>query len=249
MRREKVALVTGASSGIGRATALRLAEAGYRVVLCARRQDAIAEAVEAAGADRAFGVTCDVTDERSVADLFAATFERFGHLDVVFNNAGRTSAPARIDDMDVEDFRATVAVNLTGVFLVAREAFRAMKAQSPQGGRIINNGSISAYVPRPEAAGYNASKHGVTGLTKTISLEGRPFNIACGQIDIGNAATDMTAKMQTGMLQADGSVRAEPRMDVRHVADAVLYMADLPLEANVQFMTVMASAMPYIGRG
>jgi NAD(P)-dependent dehydrogenase (short-subunit alcohol dehydrogenase family) len=251
MNTDKVALVTGATSGIGRATAIGLAAAGYRVVVCGRRAGLIGETAAACGAQdgRAIGQPCDVTDERSVAGLFARAVEAFGRVDVVFNNAGRSSPSARIDEMEAEDFRATVAVNLTGVFLVAREAFRVMKAQSPQGGRIINNGSISAYVPRPNAAGYNASKHGVTGLTKTVSLEGRAFNIACGQIDIGNAATDMTRKMQTGMLQADGSVRPEPRMDVRHVVDAVVYMAGLPLEANVQFMTVMATDMPYIGRG
>ncbi|HEY8596110.1 MAG TPA: SDR family oxidoreductase [Devosiaceae bacterium] len=246
-----VALVTGASSGIGRAVALGLAAAGYRVAICARRQQALdAVAAESgASADRILARACDVTDEAEVAALFAAIAEKFGRMDLVFNNAGRASPAARIDETRLEDFRAVMEVNVTGVFLVAREAFRMMRAQKPQGGRIINNGSISAHIPRPDSVAYGASKHAVSGITRSIAIEGRPFDIACGQIDIGNTASDMTADMHKGMLQPDGSMRPEPTFDVKHVVDAILYMAGLPLDANVPFLTVMATKMPYLGRG
>lgn len=246
-----VALVTGASSGIGRAVALGLAAAGYRVAICARRQQALDEvaAESGASADRILARACDVTDEAEVATLFAAIAEKFGRIDLVFNNAGRASPAARIDETHLEDFRAVMEVNVTGVFLVAREAFRMMRAQKPQGGRIINNGSISAHIPRPDSVAYGASKHAVSGITRSIAIEGRPFDIACGQIDIGNTASDMTADMHKGMLQPDGSMRPEPTFDVKHVVDAILYMAGLPLDANVPFLTVMATKMPYLGRG
>jgi NAD(P)-dependent dehydrogenase (short-subunit alcohol dehydrogenase family) len=242
-----VAVITGATSGIGRACAIGLGKAGYRVAICGRRAEQLAEVARESGAGVA--ETCDVSDPAAVASFFAAVREKLGRVDVVFNNAGRFAPRAVVGDIDIGVWQDVVNVNLNGAFYVAREAFRVMRAQSPQGGRIINNGSISAYVPRPEAGPYNATKHAITGLTKSISLDGRAFNIACGQIDIGNAATDMTERMGTGALQADGSVRPEPRFDVRHVVDAVVYMAGLPLEANVQFITVMATNMPYIGRG
>jgi NAD(P)-dependent dehydrogenase (short-subunit alcohol dehydrogenase family) len=243
----KVALVTGAGSGIGRACAVALAEAGYRVVLAGRRQGALEETASmAAGA-----LICptDVSDPGPVEKLFARIKEECGRLDVLFNNAG-TGAPAvPIDELTYEQWTAVVNVNLTGAFLCAQAAIRMMKAQEPQGGRIINNGSISAYVPRPNSAPYTATKHAITGLTKSISLDGRAWNIACGQIDIGNAATELTERMTSGVPQANGTIAVEPRMDVRHVAEAVVYMANLPLEANVQFITVMATRMPFIGRG
>jgi NAD(P)-dependent dehydrogenase (short-subunit alcohol dehydrogenase family) len=239
-------LITGGTSGIGRAAALGFARAGWRVAVCGRRADKVAE-LRAAGIDLA--ETTDVSHPEEVERLFSAIGQRFGRIDVVFNNAGAFAPATVFGDLGVETWRQMIDVNLNGAFYVAREAFRAMRAQSPQGGRIINNGSISASVPRPGAASYTASKHAITGLTKAISLDGRPFNIACGQIDIGNAATDMTAGMSAGSLQADGSTRPEPTFDVQHVVDALLYMANLPLEANVQFMTVMATTMPYIGRG
>ncbi len=247
----KVAVVTGAGSGIGREAAVTLARAGWTVVLAGRRRDAL-EAVAAEGADLA-GVLdphpADVTDEDAVRDLFAATVARHGRVDLLFNNAG-TGSPARpLDEVPLSEWDAVVAVNLTAVFLCTREAFGVMRRQTPRGGRIINNGSLSAYVPRPRSLPYTATKHAVTGLTRSTALEGRPFDIACGQIDIGNAATDMTAAMDTGALQADGTVRAEPRMDVARVGEAVLYMAGLPLGANVATMTVMATAMPFVGRG
>ena len=247
----KVALVTGAGSGIGRATSLALLKAGYRVVLAGRRADALQETIALAGdlADHALAVPTDATDPVAVAALFETTRATFGRLDVLFNNAG-TSAPAiPMDELTFEQWKAVVDINLTAVFLCTQQAFKLMKTQSPRGGRIINNGSISAYAPRPFSAPYTATKHAITGLTKSTSLDGRAHDIACGQIDIGNAASEMTQRMATGVPQADGSMMIEPRMDVRHVADAVVHMAGLPLEANVQFMTVMATKMPYVGRG
>jgi NAD(P)-dependent dehydrogenase (short-subunit alcohol dehydrogenase family) len=243
----RAAVVTGASSGIGRDVARALLGAGYAVALAGRREEALAET--AAGRDGALVVTADVTEPASVRTLFARVREELGRVDLLFNNAGLFGAPAPIEDFPLDEWETVVATNLTGSFLCAQEAFRAMRDQSPQGGRIINNGSISAHVPRPYAVAYTATKHAITGLTKAISLEGRRYDIACGQIDIGNAATDMTAAMQRGVPQADGSVAPEPVMDVQHVADAVLYMAGLPLDANVEFMTVMATKMPFIGRG
>jgi NAD(P)-dependent dehydrogenase (short-subunit alcohol dehydrogenase family) len=247
----KVAIVTGAGSGIGRAVALALAADGWAVALAGRTAAALEDTAGRgdglAGQLRA--VPTDVTDEASVHHLFAATRQAFGRLDLLFNNAGRNQPEAPIDDLPLEQWRAVLDVNLTGTFLCTREALRLMKAQSPRGGRIINNGSIAAHVPRPLAAAYSASKHGVTGLTKATSLEGRGFDIACGQIDIGNAATEMTEGTAKGALQPDGSVRPEPRIGVAHVVRAVLYMASLPLDANVQFITVMATEMPLLGRG
>jgi NAD(P)-dependent dehydrogenase (short-subunit alcohol dehydrogenase family) len=242
----RVAVVTGAGSGIGRATAAALLDAGYRVVLAGRREELLKEV--AAGSDRALPVRTDVTDEESVRALFAATTHTYGRLDLLFNNAG-ASAGGTVADLSLADWNAIVAVNLTGSFLCAREAFRIMRDQDPQGGRIINNGSISAYVPRPASAAYTATKHAVTGLTRSISLDGRPYGIACGQLDIGNAATDMGGRMAAGVPQANGEIAAEAVFDVEHVGTAVRYMADLPLGVNVQFITLMATTMPYIGRG
>jgi NAD(P)-dependent dehydrogenase (short-subunit alcohol dehydrogenase family) len=248
MTDEKVLVVTGATSGIGRAVAVGLGNAGgYRVAILGRRERELAETAEAAGA--AFSSACDVTDPGQVHRFFAEVRARLGRVDVVFNNAGRSAPQAGFGDIDIETWRAVVEVNLNGAFHVAREAFRIMRDQAPQGGRIINNGSISAYVPRPGAAAYTTTKHAITGLTRAISLDGRAYNIACGQIDIGNTATDMTARMTSGSLQANGSMMPEPTFEVRHVVDAIRYMADLPLDTNVQFMTVMATTMPYIGRG
>lgn len=246
MAEEKFALVTGGTSGIGRATAQGLADAGWRVVVCGRRREKLAE-IEAT--HRVIAMACDVTRPDEVETMFAEIAARFGRLDLVFNNAGRFAPATNFGDLDVGVWREMIDTNLNGAFYVARAAFRMMRDQSPQGGRIINNGSISAYVPRPHAASYTTSKHAITGLTKAISLDGRAYNIACGQIDIGNAATDMTSSMNSGSLQANGSVVPEPTFDVAHVVDAVRYMAGLPLSANVQFMTVMATTMPYIGRG
>lgn len=246
MAGEKTILITGGSSGIGAAAAQCFAAAGYRVALCGRRRERVEAVAAEAGA---LGLVCDVTQPAEVARMFIQLRETFGHLDVVFNNAGQSSPAASFGDIDVETWQAVINTNLNGAFYVARDAFRAMRDQTPQGGRIINNGSISAYVPRPGAAPYAASKHAITGLTRAISLDGRAFSIACGQIDIGNVATDMTASMETGMLQANGTFMPEPTFKIEHVVDALLYMAGLPLEANVQFMTVMASNMPYIGRG
>lgn len=243
----KVAVVSGATSGIGRATAIGLAKAGYRVAILGRREGELAETARLAGA--AYHAPCDVSDPDAVHEFFAEVSARLGRIDVVFNNAGRFMPQSSFGDTDIATWRAMVDVNLNGAFYVAREAFRAMQHQSPQGGRIINNGSISAHVPRPGAAAYTATKHAITGLTKAISLDGRAFNIACGQIDIGNTATDMTSNMTSGSLQANGTLMPEPTFDVRHVVDAILYMSGLPLEANVQFITVMATSMPYIGRG
>jgi len=247
----KIAMVTGASSGVGRQTALAFLRAGYCVILTGRREGELEKTISQAGvsADRTLAVPCDVTDPDAVDRLFAETEKRFGRLDVIFNNAG-TAVPAMpIGDLSLAQWKSVIDVNLTGVFLTARGAFNLMRKQHPQGGRIINNGSISAHVPRPGAASYTAAKHGVTGLTRSISLDGRPFNIACGQIDIGNAATDMTARMVAGVSQANGTIASEPRMDADHVADAVVHMAGLPLDANIQFMTIMATKMPFIGRG
>jgi NAD(P)-dependent dehydrogenase (short-subunit alcohol dehydrogenase family) len=243
----KVAVITGATSGIGRAAAIGLGKAGYRVAILGRRQDRLDETAQESGA--AFAQTCDVTDPQAVAAFFAALTAKLGRVDVVFNNAGQSAPAQTIGDIEIDTWKRLVDTNLNGAFYVAREAFRAMREQAPQGGRIINNGSISAHVPRPHSAPYAATKHAITGLTRAISLDGRPFSIACGQIDIGNTATDMTASMNTGMLQANGTVAPEPTFDVKHVVDALLYMAGLPIEANVQFMTVMATNMPYIGRG
>jgi NAD(P)-dependent dehydrogenase (short-subunit alcohol dehydrogenase family) len=247
----KVALVTGAGSGIGRACALTLAAHGYRVVLAGRRQgalDTVAQAARQSGGE-ALAVACDVTDAASVAALFATIREHYGRLDVLFNNAGRNGSPADIDELDVDEWRSVVDTNLTGVFLCTRAAFGLMKAQNPRGGRIINNGSISAHAPRPNSIAYTATKHAITGLTKAVSLDGRKYDIVCGQIDIGNAATEMAERMARGVPQANGEIAVEPLMDVQHVADAVLHMAQLPLAANVQFMTIMASKMPFVGRG
>lgn len=244
----KVAIVTGATSGIGRASVLGFAAAGYAVAFCGRRAERIAELAQIAG-PLALGRVCDISDPEAVAGFFEAVAAQYGRVDVVFNNAGRSAPAAETGDFDVALWQDMVATNLNGAFYVAREAFRQMRAQTPQGGRIINNGSISAYTPRPHAIAYNATKHAISGLTKSISLDGRPYSIACGQIDIGNAATDMTAAMQSGMLQADGSMKAEPRFDVSNVVEAVLYMAGLPLSANVQSMTILATNMPYVGRG
>lgn len=248
---EKVAIVTGGSSGIGRASAVALAEAGFAVVLAGRRGALLEQARSEIEAMRgtAIGIVADVTDERSVADLFAVTVESFGRVDLLFNNAGVNMPATLVDEVSLADWSQVIATNVTGTFLCTREAFRVMRSQTPQGGRIINNGSLSAHVPRPLSVAYTASKHAVTGMTRSTSLDGRAFGIACGQIDIGNAATDLAAPMASGVLQADGDIRPEPTMPAVHVANAVVYMASLPLDANVQFMTVMATAMPYIGRG
>jgi NAD(P)-dependent dehydrogenase (short-subunit alcohol dehydrogenase family) len=246
----KVALVTGAGSGIGRAVSLAFAGAGYAVVLAGRRQAQLERTIElAAPGARLLAVPTDVGQPDSVRALFARIRQDFGRLDVLFNNAGANAPAIPIEELTFEQWSAVVSVNLTGAFLCAQEAIRLMKAQQPRGGRIINNGSISAHAPRPNSAPYTATKHAIAGLTKSISLDGRAWDIACGQIDIGNAATEMTERMTAGALQADGAIRPEPRINVQHVADAVLYMASLPLDANVQFMTVMATRMPFIGRG
>jgi NAD(P)-dependent dehydrogenase (short-subunit alcohol dehydrogenase family) len=247
----RVAVVTGAGSGIGRAVAIALFDAGFDVVLAGRRQALLDQTAGActSRSGRVVAVAADVSDDASVQRLFDTAQQKFGRIDVLFNNAG-TSAPAvPIDDLSVAQWRAVVDVNLTGSFLCARAAFRMMKTQRPMGGRIINNGSISAAVPRPFSVPYTATKHAITGLTKSLSLDGRTFDIACSQIDIGNAETDMTVPMAEGAFQADGSVKPEPRMSVAHVAEAVIYIANLPLSANVQFMTLMATKMPFIGRG
>ena len=244
----RVALVTGAGSGIGRAVALALAKADYAVVLAGRGLTAL-EAVASEGGRSCLPVTADVTQVESVNALFARAAQVFGRLDVLFNNAGTGGAGLPLEDVPLEQWRSIIDTNLTGAFLCTQAAFRLMKSQEPRGGRIINNGSVSAHAPRPRMAAYTASKHAITGLTKSTSLEGRQYDIACGQIDIGNTATAMVSPLADGALQADLSVRPEPTFDVRHVADAVLYMAGLPLEANVLFMTVMATRMPFVGRG
>ena len=246
----KVALVTGGGSGIGRAVALALAGAGYSVAIAGRRAAELEKtAAQAAGREKMLAVPTDVSKPADVRALFARVKEKFGRLDLLFNNAGMGAPNVPMEDLTFEQWNSVVGVNLTGAFLCAQEAIRIMKAQEPRGGRIINNGSISAYAPRPNSAPYTATKHAITGLTKCISLDGRKHDIACGQIDIGNAATELTARMAEGIVQANGTVMPEPRMDLKHVADAVLYMASLPLEANVQFMTVMATKMPFVGRG
>jgi NAD(P)-dependent dehydrogenase (short-subunit alcohol dehydrogenase family) len=247
----KVALVTGAGSGIGRAVSLALEADGWSVVLAGRRaQELEKTASQAAHAKRAMLVVpTDVTEPDAVRALFKKTQDVFGRLDLLFNNAGTGAPPVPMEDLTFEQWTAAVDVNLTGAFLCAQEAIKIMKSQTPRGGRIINNGSISAHTPRPNSAPYTATKHAITGLTKCISLDGRKYDIACGQIDIGNAATEMTERMATGIIQANGTVMPEPRLDLKHVCDAVLYMANLPLEANVQFMTVMATKMPFVGRG
>ena len=247
----KVAIVTGAGSGIGRASALALLKDGWKLALAGRRADALEATRTAAGdlAGNAIAVPTDATDPAAVKALFAAAREAFGRVDLLFNNAG-TGAPAiPLEDLSVEQWKSVVDINLTGVFLCTQEAFRIMKSQSPRGGRIINNGSISAHAPRPLSSPYTATKHAITGLTKATSLDGRAYDIACGQIDIGNAATEMTQRMTGGVLQANGTTAPEPRMDVQHVAEAVVMMARLPLETNVQFLTVMATKMPFVGRG
>ncbi|NKZ08654.1 SDR family oxidoreductase [Actinomadura latina] len=246
----RTALVTGAGSGIGAAVAAALLDAGWRVALAGRRAGRLEETARSARGGEALAVAADVTDPGSVDALFGAVRGRWGRLDLLVNNAGVFGASAPVEEYSHEEWRTVVDTNLTGAFLCAQQAFRMMRDQDPQGGRIINNGSLSAHTPRPRTVAYAASKHAVTGLTKALSLEGRPYRIACGQIDVGNAATDMTGGFGAGTLQADGTVRAEPVMDVRHVVDAVLYMAGLPLEANVQSMTVLATAMPSsVGRG
>ncbi len=248
---KKSAIVTGGGSGVGRAVALELLQRDYQVVLAGRRLEKLQETVQEAGLSgvNAIPIVTDVSDPQSVESLFATTQDKFGRLDVLFNNAGSNITTRPLEDVPVEDWDSLLRVNLSGVFWCIQHAFRIMKAQTPRGGRIINNGSISAHVPRPHAVAYNATKHAVTGLTKSASLEGRKYNIACGQIDIGNAKTNMTADLEVGRIQADGSRAVEPSIDVEHVARAVVYMADLPLDANVQFMTIMATEMPYVGRG
>ena len=242
----KVAIVTGAGSGIGRAASMALDAAGFQVVLAGRRA---AQLEQTASSSKMLVVPTDVGNPDSVHTLFAKTKEAFGRLDVLFNNAGIGAPGVPMEELTYEQWNSVVQVNLTGAFLCAQEAIRMMKAQQPRGGRIINNGSISAHAPRPNSAPYTATKHAITGLTKSISLDGRNFDIACGQIDIGNAATELTERMAAGIIQPNGSTMVEPRMDLKHVADAVVYMANLPLEANVQFLTVMATKMPFVGRG
>ena len=247
----KVAIVTGGGSGIGRATALALLGEGYSVTLAGRRPEALEETIARAGGSgsRAMAVPTDVADPDSVRALFDATVRAFGRVDLLFNNAGIGTPPIALEDLSIEQWRAVVDVNLTGAFLGIREAFRVMKAQGPRGGRIINNGSISAHVPRPNSAPYTATKHAITGLTRSAALDGRKYDIACGQIDIGNAGTEMTTRMKAGIVQADGSIAVEPTIDVDLVARAVVSMASLPLDANVLFMTIMATKMPFVGRG
>jgi NAD(P)-dependent dehydrogenase (short-subunit alcohol dehydrogenase family) len=248
---EKIAIVTGAGTGIGKAVALALLREGYSVVLAGRRKELLEATVREGklSGSRALVVPTDVSNPASVSALFARTKAEFGRLDLLFNNAGTGAPPLPLEDLTYEQWKTVVEINLTGVFLCTQEAFKLMKAQEPRGGRIINNGSISAHAPRPNSAPYTATKHAITGLTKSTSLDGRKYDIACGQIDIGNAATDMTARMSNGVPQAHGAVAVEPTMDVQHVAGAVVYMASLPLDANVQFLTVMATKMPFVGRG
>lgn len=247
----KVAVVTGAGTGIGKAVALALLGAGYSVALAGRRREPLEAVIQGAGKDasRLLAVPTDVGDPQSVAALFAQTKAKFGRLDLLFNNAGMGAPPVPLEDLTYEQWKAVVDANLTGAFLCTQEAFRMMKAQDPKGGRIINNGSISAHAPRPNSAPYTATKHAITGLTRSCALDGRKYDIACGQIDIGNAATDMTERMRAGIPQANGQIAVEPTMDVKAVADAVLYMQSLPPDANVLFLTVMATKMPFVGRG
>ena len=247
----KVAIVTGAGTGIGKAVAVTLLKNGYRVALAGRRPEPLAEAIAEAGvaAGQALAVPTDVTDPEQVIALFDRTKAAFGRLDVLFNNAGVSAPGVNLEDLTLEQWRNVVDINLTGPFLCTQQAFRLMKHQDPRGGRIINNGSISAHAPRPNSAPYTSTKHAITGLTKSTSLDGRKYDIACSQIDIGNAATAMIARAAKGVPQANGTIAVEPLMDVQHVADAVLHMANLPLDANVQFMTIMATKMPFIGRG
>lgn len=249
MDQRKIAVVTGAGTGIGRNAVLALTKRKFVVVLAGRNLQTLKETESMAGSAETLAVATDVTQPASVAQLFEKAKAAYGRVDVLFNNAGTSAPPVPFEQLTPEQWDAVVAVNLTGAFLCAQAAYRVMKDQSPQGGRIINNGSISAQVPRPNSAPYTATKHAITGLTKSLSLDGRKYNIACGQIDIGNAATSMVNKISTGVVQANGSLLAEPTMPVDHVGEAIAYMAGLPLETNVQFMTVMATAMPYIGRG
>ena len=247
----KVAVVTGGGTGIGRAVALALAGEGWAVAVAGRRREPL-EAVAAEGSKLGatiLGVPTDVSDAKSVRALFEKIVETFGRLDLLFNNAGSSAPPVPLEDLTFEQWKSVVDVNLNGAFLCTQQAIKVMKNQQPRGGRIVNNGSISAHAPRPNSAPYTATKHAITGLTRSTSLDGRKYDIACGQIDIGNAATEMTERMTRGVAQADGSFKPEPRMDVEHVAAAVLYMANLPLDANVLFMTVMATKMPFVGRG
>lgn len=247
----KIAMITGAGSGIGRAVTLAMMKEGYSVVLAGRRQDALDETVKlgASYGVQTLAVSTDLGDPKAVATLFAKTKERFGRLDVLFNNAGSNAPPINLEDLTFEQWQTVLNANLTSAFLCTQEAFRIMKDQNPRGGRIINNGSISSQTPRPNSAPYTATKHAITGLTKSTALDGRKYDIACGQIDIGNAATDMTSKMNSGVLQADLQIRAEPTMDVAYVAQSIVYMASLPLDANVLTLTVMATKMPLVGRG
>jgi NAD(P)-dependent dehydrogenase (short-subunit alcohol dehydrogenase family) len=246
----RVAVITGAGRGIGKATALAFLADGYCVALAGRQREPLERtAVESAAGDRALVVATDIAVPEAVDALFAAVRSAYGRLDVLFNNAGSATRALPIDEISIEDWRRVVDVNLTGTFLCTRAAVRMMKDQDPRGGRIINNGSISAHAPRPGSAAYTATKHAITGLTRSTSLDGRPYDIACGQIDIGNALTEMTARMSNGVAQADGSIKPEPAFDVAHVASAVLHMANLPLDTNVQFMTIMATKMPFVGRG
>src|SRR5882724_12215749 len=247
----RVALVTGAGSGIGRAAALALLKDGYRVVLAGRRSEALEATVQEAGpaAERALAVPSDVTQPQAVDELFSKTRAAFGRLDVLFNNAGRGGPPVPLEDVTFEQWQSVVAVNLTGMFLCTQAAFKIMRDQTPRGGRIINNGSISAYTPRPNSAPYTATKHAVAGLTKSAALDGRKYDIACSQIDIGNAATELTERMARGVPQANGTTLEEPRMDVAHIGSSILHMANLPLDANILFMTIMATKMPFVGRG
>jgi NAD(P)-dependent dehydrogenase (short-subunit alcohol dehydrogenase family) len=249
--RSKVAIVTGAGTGIGKAVAVALLQDGYQVALAGRRKEVLEQTVAEAGpaGARAQVIPTDVSDPPSVRALFARTRQAFGRLDLLFNNAGVSAPGVPLEELSYEQWKSVVDINLTGVFLCTQEAFKLMKSQDPRGGRIINNGSISAHAPRPHSAPYTATKHAITGLTKSTALDGRTYDIACSQIDIGNAATDMAARMAKGVPQANGSIAVEPLMDVSHVASAVLYMARLPLDANVQFMTIMATKMPFIGRG